>query len=511
MMADNRSIFVRLTGNVNTSLERHFWRWASLFVTAFLACSIARDLRVKMWIDELITLHVAQQAGSAEVVKTIIEGSDAAPPLYAMIVRSILPIAKHEALAVRLPATLGYCGMIVCLLAFCRRRLPAAYSFIASLLACEACLYYSSDGRSYGIVLGCAAGALLCWQTAAEGRRRGAAITLFALCLALMIAMHYYAIFFLVPLLLAEMARTRASGKLDFSILAAMVPALLVLGLHYPLIAAARQIHSHHWSPASLLMIEPFYSSYCFQPLLYVCPPALVVLAVLPKQRSDQPEHDGGMLMHEWVLIGALTLMVPLVVVVSKYATHVFVDRYVLWAVIGFALLAGTVLCTAVRGQAAVGVTLIGVLLAVIARQEIRPLRGMAVLRQAEAVRHELETLPNGPEPIIIPNSHVFMELCYYSDPRLVERYIYPVSRDLDLHYLGNDIDPVVLVPLSHHTKLHVQAYDALLAEYPRFLLAATPNDYLPWHLVSAGYRVVPVRSTATQPVLFEVEAPPKK
>ena len=122
-----------------------------------------------------------------------------------MMVKTIMPVIGNEAAAVRLPSSLGYCGMILCLLAFCRQRLSAVYAWNAALLACNACLEYSTEGRGYGVVLGCAACALLCWQAAVDGRRRMLAVPLLALCVALMTAMHYYSIFFLVPLCLAEL------------------------------------------------------------------------------------------------------------------------------------------------------------------------------------------------------------------------------------------------------------------------------------------------------------------
>jgi hypothetical protein len=219
-----------MADEINVALDRYFWLFAALFGVVFLVCAIVEDVRTKMWFDELITLHMSQQASPGEIVKATLEGCDGAPPLYAMIVRAILPWVRHEALAIRLPATLGFGGMVLCLLAFCRRRLPAVYSFVSALLACTTCLRYSTEGRGYGVVMCCAAGALLCWQTAADGRRRILAIPLLAFCLALMTAMHYYSMFLLVPLFLAEMVRWRTSGKLDFAIIAAMAPVLLVIG-----------------------------------------------------------------------------------------------------------------------------------------------------------------------------------------------------------------------------------------------------------------------------------------
>jgi uncharacterized membrane protein len=184
----NRSIFLRVADQINVALERHFWLFAAIFTVQFLAWAVVMDARTKMWFDELFTLHIAQQASSGELVKTSLE--DVAPPLYALIVHAILPWVRDEALAVRLPATLGYCGMVVFLLAFCRKRLPAVYSFGAALLACNAFLYYSTEGRAYGLVMCCAAGSLFFWQAAAGGSRRILTIPLLAFCLALMTAWH---------------------------------------------------------------------------------------------------------------------------------------------------------------------------------------------------------------------------------------------------------------------------------------------------------------------------------
>ena len=491
------------------SLERHFWRWAALFVVLLLACSIAIDLREKMWNDELFTLAMAQQGGPAEIVKAAAAGWDTVP-LYAIIVRSLLPIVKDDALAIRLPATLGYCGMVLCLLAFCHRRLPAAYAFVAALLACDACLFYATDGRSYGVVLGCAAGALLCWQSAAEGRRRGLSLTLLAVCLALMIAMHYYSIFFLVPLFLAELARARVPRKLDFGILAAMLPALLVLALHYPLMASSRYVTTHFWSPARWNMIQPFYNYLIFQ-ILYVFSVVLVVLVVFPKSPAPQSPHEIEMPTYEWVAIAALALMPPVVIAVSRYTTHIFVYRYILWAMMGSAVLLGALLCTVFRERTAVGVTLLGLLVVLIAVKDIMTLRSASLLRAGEEVRRELEMLPDGREPIVIPDEHVFMELSYYAQPRLRERFIYPISPELELRYRKYDSIALGMAAFSHSTKLHIEELDRILAQYPQFLLAVVPEDYLPRHLASAGYRVVPVRSATAQAALFEVEAPPRQ
>ncbi len=513
----DQSPLATLPAKINASLEQHFWRWASAFLLVFLICSIARDIRSKMWIDELFTLYVAKQANITEIIKAIKEGCDGSPPLYAIIVHSLFRVIRNEALAVRLPSTLGFCGMILCLFAFCRRRLPAAYSFIATLIPCYVCLYYATEGRPYGVVLGAAAGALLCWQMAVEGRPRGLTITFLALCLSLMIAMHYYAVFFLVPLFLAEMARAYITRKLDFGILATMIPPVVVLALHYPLIQASKPFQEHFWSPGNLHMIESFYDASVFTPLLYVSSFALIVLAIFHKA-TRQNTPDASVPLHEWVAIGALALMPPVVIFIATYVTHAFVDRYILWTIIGIAFIAAALLRQVARGQAAVGVAVLGLLIALIARQDIGSFRNPPILRVGEATLHELESLPDGPESIVVIDDEAFMELSYYAPPRVRERLVYLVNLDLDLRFYGSDTSTLVILAVSHRTKLNVQPYDGFLAAHPEFIVSASLfKNALAWHLVETGYRVMPIQwapqmfvTNFMQPVVFQVEAPNK-
>ncbi|MCY2987923.1 MAG: hypothetical protein NTY19_08690 [Planctomycetota bacterium] len=503
----NRADLLRGTDAISVAVERHFWLCATLLVVLLLACSIVADVRTKVYSDEFFTLHVSQQASPGEIVKATLEGCDGAPPLYPMLVRAILPWVRHEALALRLPATLGYCAMVLCLLAFCRRRLPAVYALIAALLACNACLVYATNGRPYGVVLGCAAGALLGWQTAADGRRRILAIPLLAFCLALMTAMHYYSLFFLVPLFQAEVMRWRTSGKLDFAVLAAMAPALVVLGLHYPLMAANKPFLEHYWSPVTWDSIPALYASY----LVKMCLLPLGVLVVFSKLFSEVPHgqraRQTGLTAPEWVAVGTFLLMPLGLIVLSQYTTHVFVERYTLWALTGIAVLVAALLYAAARGISAVGVGTLSLLLFLFALSEANVLCRQPVLLNGEAVLQELSSLTDSSAPIVVAHYAVFLELSYYAAPRLRERLIYPVSRDLYLRYVGVDTPPLIMSALSHRTQLSIIGYDAVLAAHPRFILAAIPGDFLPRHLVTAGYQVLPI-SLSRSAMLYQVEAP---
>src|SRR5262249_49903602 len=139
------------------------------------------------------------------IVRATLDGLDGAPPLYAILVSGLRRVLPDESLAVRLPSTVGYLIMVVGLLAFCRRRMSAPYAFVPPLLVWSATLEYSSEGRPYGVVMGCAAAALLSWQAAVEGRRRNLALTFLTVSLMVMTAAHYYSVFFVASLCFAEL------------------------------------------------------------------------------------------------------------------------------------------------------------------------------------------------------------------------------------------------------------------------------------------------------------------
>jgi hypothetical protein len=503
----DRNALLRVSDKISAALERRLSLWTCLFVLLFLACAAWEDVHKLMWVDELFTLHAARQ-GSLAGVAEFSRASDGVPPLYEMIVSAILPVVRSEALAVRLPSTLGFCFMIVCLVAFCRRRLPAIYSISAALLACDTCLPYSTEGRCYGLILGCAAGALLCWQYAVDGRHRALAIPLLGLCLALLPALHYYAVFFLVPLFLAETVRWRISGKPDWAIFAAMSTALVVLALHYSFIAAGSRYQKHFWSPAKWAHIPAFYNDF-FWPILGICliPFCLTVVLLSATDKAHAGALHTGLAPAEWTAVAAFSLMPVFVVVASEYTTHVFVTRYVLWAVPGFAILAAALLWRAAGGQAIAGLSLAWLALSIIAIHEVRDVRRKPVLRESEAVHQALKSLPYGTEPIVVADAHAFIELSYYSESRIRNRLVYPVSEELELRYIGSDTNSLLLPALRRYTDLNVVDYKTVAASYPRFVLATLSEDGLAWDLIRAGYRVVPIGSSPA-PLLFNVEAP---
>ena len=399
----------RIADGVHLALEKQPAKFAVLFAIVFLSCTIAIDLRSRMWIDELYTLQMARLTSSGDIVRATLEGADGAPPLYAILVHAILPVVRSEALAVRLPSTLGYCGMVIALMAFCQWRMPIVYAWSAALLVCNSALWYATAGRGYGLVLGFAAGALLCWQ-AADGRRATIAIPLLSIFLGAMTALHYYAVFFVIPLFLAELVRWRYSGRPNAGVLGALLAAPLVLGLHWPLIAATKQFQQHYWSPASWGNIPKLYSSLFAD--LFV--PPLVLLGLITNRQERAEATTPGLTRPEWMAASAFLAMPAVVFLLSRYTTGVYVARYTLWAEIGIAVLVTALVCVRARSNTVVGTALLTALMLLILGQHAYALYQTPVLSASEGVLKELNSLQDNSEPIVVADHHVFMELAYY-------------------------------------------------------------------------------------------------
>ena len=137
------------------------------------------------------------------------------PPTFHILSRMFLRVFGVNPLALRLPEILGVGVMSLCLFVIVSRRSSAVYGLVAMVLpARHARLYYATEARPYGLVLGCAA-LSLCWQSVADDRRRLSLSLGLTASLAAALASHYYAVLIFVPLAAGEVARTIVRRRLD--------------------------------------------------------------------------------------------------------------------------------------------------------------------------------------------------------------------------------------------------------------------------------------------------------
>src|SRR5437899_813675 len=137
-----------------------------------LVCGLLSATKL-MWFDEMATYYPAKLPTVSGLIDFFWQGLDVHTPTASLILRANMALFGDNPVANRIPVALGYLVMCLCIFVFVSRRCPAVYAAAAMIFpALSQVFYYATEIRCYGILLGLTGVALVCWQQAAEGRRR---------------------------------------------------------------------------------------------------------------------------------------------------------------------------------------------------------------------------------------------------------------------------------------------------------------------------------------------------
>ena len=303
----------------------------AVVLIGLLIAAITQDIRLPLWTDEILTFYVSQQPTILDVVSAIREGVDSQPPFYDLIVRALRSVVSSDSLLIRLPSTIGFFLMCVCIFVFVRKHVPSLYAMLAALTVVRIAWPYAFEGRVYGIELGCISMALICWQTVDKTAKARTNVGL-AISLAAAIAFHYFAALVICALFAGELIRSWKLKKIYVGTLTALMVPLLMLPLHLPLIRAGSPFVKYFWSKASRTNLYGYYAD-TILPLMDVLFFSLVWSLYIGARRLSCSEDRRlpvyGMWKHAWV---GLILLSEIVILTSLLRANVFVGRYLLWS-----------------------------------------------------------------------------------------------------------------------------------------------------------------------------------
>ncbi|MGB6110400.1 MAG: glycosyltransferase family 39 protein, partial [Acidobacteriaceae bacterium] len=125
---------------------------AFLVLTAFYAAVVLTLSSVKLlWLDELITLHIAQLGSPSAIWQALSHGADPNPPLTHLLVLGSLRLFGLHEFALRLPAMIGYWIGMLALFQFLRRWVSGTWALAGVVMSMSmAAFQYSYESRSYG-------------------------------------------------------------------------------------------------------------------------------------------------------------------------------------------------------------------------------------------------------------------------------------------------------------------------------------------------------------------------
>lgn len=432
-----------------------------------------------LWDDEFFTLYLSRVASWHDLLRALRTGADQHPPSFYYLTHLVLALFGSGHITVRLPEILGFAMLCLCLYEAARMMLPPLWAVVAMCFPLTTSLYYyATEARAYGLVCGFAGLALLAYMRATSPPRRLGPLFLLAFASAAAVGSHYYAVMLLLCLGLAEGVRTISRRKVNLSIWAALACGLLPVLVFRDVIHSARGYSNHFWAVPVWTDSLRFYAQ---EVAFGVC--GLVITVALAYSsgrrfwRVPEPVRPSQPMPLPWaVAIGSLTLLPFAVLVLAKFVTHGFSDRYAISAIVGVGLLVPWILGRSFPQR--------NIALAALAASMLLFWFQVHDLRERYYdirvwVQKDIAFLnTQSKEPIVMAEVTRFHRVSFYAPRELVSRLTFVANPTSSVEYLGQDTVDRGLLDLREWFPLHVEGTERYLAEHADFLIFGNVSSW---------------------------------
>lgn len=489
-------------------LERHAGSIAALALLLIFVIALGQSADKLLWFDELITLKTALLPHWSDVWNFYNNGLDTTGPLPSMIARVGLLLPISPELTSRLPFTLAYLAMCFCMYTFVHRRYPAGYALAVPIYSLNYAFFpYAIEARAYALVLAGSGIAMISWQSAVSGRHRRWSVFGLWLGLAFAVDAHAFAIFLLIPFLVAQLARDLMRRKVDLAVWVALMlsPSGLLPVLHGELLA--KKIYgSNFWSQPNFESLFSSYGGFVLGGKSYLKVLCLVATAAALLQWRSRFRVSGSQLkmrgfsVPEWLLVAMLALL-PVFTLLASYPLHVYVPRYAIACNIGMVILSVAAVAEVARRGRHFGAVLFLLFLLASARSRLGTfVQGLQALVHPDRVHEQLQDSYNNSEwvklleqsslPVVTDNISLDTQLDFYATPELRGR-VYAVTDIGDLNkYPRTTTFQLNFVYFGGKILRQTTDIADFLPEHSRFLQMAEPSEIgwlLPYLAVQHG------------------------
>jgi uncharacterized membrane protein len=423
------------------------------------------------------------------------------PLLYHVLSHGAMRVFGVGAFAQRLPALKGFLLMQVCLFFFARNLAgERAGAVAAAFPVLTATLFYSAEGRPYGLMLGLYALALLCWQVAIResgnresgNREQGTGNSLrpwglvgLAVAVAATINAHYFGILLLVPVCAAEGFRTVQRRRIDWPVCAAILVGMAGFAGTQPFLKAAGEFRKNYYNGGTVglhditrayrsIFVDYTKMSMAAQHVWMV---ALVVFAValvwgcVRQISGRQPRaRELRISAAEWVLLLTLAALPFCGYLMARFVTHSIEVRYVLGAVVAISAMLAVAVSDWLRrdgvfvaAMVVMGVGIAGAGAARIHAEQRRTAERLASLVLPVEVKAALEGNPDG--RLYVQDMGAYEEARYYepeADVRARMTLVYSSAEEL--RWNRHDTMALTAMHMQHFTDVPVLSYEDLRA-----------------------------------------------
>ncbi len=318
-----------------------------------------------MWLDEILTEDYCRADSFQELWRRLCTGTQSDPPGYYVLARLSIACFGLSPWSMRLPALLGMLLYIVSVYVFLARRYPVVYARLGAVLCImPPALDFLCDARPYALWLAFTALGLVCWQSAtvAGGRWRWLGLAGLAVCTALAVSMHFYAVLGVAAFGGAELFRSFQRRRIDLCVWVALIAGICPLLLYRPIMANARSfIANSGFSPKTYSIALTYMK--LLDPLLPVILTLIVGVALSRRTRTSASAAGAGvgMPMHELAAVVLLVVLPVVGFVLAAVITNNYHTRYVLPTVIGIAVLLTVAIANASGPRQRLGSVSLGV------------------------------------------------------------------------------------------------------------------------------------------------------
>jgi hypothetical protein len=445
--------------------------------------SVTWSFHKLLWQDEIFSFQTDRVATLGEVMRIQrMYPISLEAPLYHVLSHSAMGVFGATAFALRLPALAGYLLMQFCLYFFVRNLAGRRAGLVAMAIpALTWMMYYSAEGRPYGLLLGSYALAALCWQVASRrgdaGLPRLLALAGLAIALIVTLNVHFYGVLLPIAVCGAELVRTVIRRRLDGSMLGAIGVGMASLVATIPYIKASSEFKKHYYTGAISvhMLTQPYrqmlvdYTTYpkVMQTALAVVILLLGAVVVWGCLRAVQGRVV-AVSVAEWAMILLLVLMPVFAFVLGKLVTHALEARHSIGAMVGISALLAIAMTSMLRADK----VFYGVITVLLVSTVV--VNGARIRESAAESRQTIADLTLAPElkaavDAAADRNIYFQDLgkwevasLYAPDAELRSRLVLVYSLDEEMNHKGHDTMYLTAVHTKNFSSQPIVSYDDL-------------------------------------------------
>lgn len=458
---------------VHRLIQQHYRALGFCLIGIYLVvCWLTAQAR-SLWYDEVATMLMTHLPSLAEIAHALKIPTDSNPPLLFYATKASILLPGGEQAAARVPAILGFLCMSIVLFRIVRAHAGVVYGLCAAVLpALTGGLYYATEARPYGMLLGFTSIAILAWERTTDRAQRTRWLVTLALALAFAISTHYYSVLVFLAIGVGELTRTILRRKIDFASWAAIFIGILPLFAWLPLMSANKSVREGVFAPASWSRFLDISQTLFFVkggvPLLVLLLAAAAAWFLTRGTEADRSEPVDPIGAPVWAL-WLMLLAAPFTAYLMGIAyTGILTVRYSLAGMMGFSILIPIVVSRLTRRSGAAAMAILAVALAVYLGRSVKDIRHPNPSRIEEPTLAAALALNR---PVVIGDPLFYLPTAYYAPEARRQNLYYVVNLPKAMKYTQEMTAEMLLLNMRQIYPLHVMTDQEFFRQFQTFTL----------------------------------------